>query len=166
MSSLFGGSKSTSRSFNTNKDAINSAFSGSMGATGQSINSLQALLGGDSSGFRSFTDAIDLSGQMEMGSRGITGNAAARGLLRSGSTGRSLVDYEQMMENQAADQYMNRLLGVGQMGLGAGQLVAGAGQESTSRNKSKPGIGGLVGTGLSLASGLGWAPLAAKAAGG
>lgn len=141
MSGIFGGSKSSSK--NVNNDFIRGAFGGAAGATGQSVNSLQALLGGDASGFRSFTDAIDLSGQAEMGSRGITGNAAARGLLRSGGTGKALVGYEQQLENQAADSYMNRLLGVGQMGLGAGGLIAQTGQQE--KNRTKPGIGGFLG---------------------
>jgi hypothetical protein len=144
MSAIFGGSKSSSK--NVNNDFIRGAFGGAAGATGSSINSLQALLGGDSSGFRKFTDAIDLSGQAEAGSRGITGNAAARGLMRSGSTGKALVGYEQQLENQAADSYMNRLLGTGQLGLGAGGLIAQTGQ--TSKSKSKPGISAFLGKGL------------------
>lgn len=145
MSGLFGGKKSSSRETNLNRGAVTSAYGGAMGSTGDSVNSLQALLGGDSSGFRAFTDAIDLSGQMETGSRGVTGNAAARGLLRSGSTGKALVNYEQQVENQAADSYMQRLLGVGQLGLGAGQLVAGVGSQKTGKSKEKPGMGGFLG---------------------
>lgn len=142
---LFGGKKSSSVSTNTNRDAINSAFGSSTAATGQSINALQALLGGDSSGFRSYADAIDLSGTAEMGSRGVTGNAAARGLLRSGSAAKALVNYEQQLENQTADQYLQRLLGVGQLGLGAGELIAGAGREERSSGREKPGLGGFIG---------------------
>lgn len=150
MSGIFGGSKSSSSSSNVNRNFLNSAYGGSTAATGTSINSLQALLGGDASGFRRFADAIDLSGQMEMGGRGITSSGAARGLLRSGATGKALVNYEQMMENQAANQYMQQLLGVGQLGLGAGQIIADAGKTSSEKSRSKPGLGGLIGAGLSL----------------
>jgi Chaperone of endosialidase len=142
---LFGGKKSSSVETNVNRDQINAAFGGSTAATGQSINALQALLGGDNRGFRAFADAIDLSGQAEYGSRGITGNAAARGLLRSGSTAKGIVNYENMLENQTADAYLQRLLGVGQLGLGAGELIAGAGREGRSSGKEKPGIGGFLG---------------------
>ena len=148
MGSIFGKrATQTQTSENVNRQLINDTFGGAAGATGTSVNSLQALLGGDASGFRSFTDAIDLSQQADYGSRGITGNAAARGLLRSGSTARALVDYEQMLENQAASQYMQNLLGVGQLGLGAGNLIADAGQRSTMTQKgAKPGLGGFLGT--------------------
>jgi hypothetical protein len=141
MSAIFGGSKSTSR--NVNNNVITSKFGGAADSTGTSINALQALLGGDSSGFKQYTDAIDLSNEAEYGSRGVTGNAAARGLLRSGSTGKALVNYEQMLENRTANDYMERLLGVGNLGLGAGGLIAQTGQ--TSKSKSKPGIAGFLG---------------------
>lgn len=151
MGGIFG-KRGKSESKNVNNDLLKSTFGSTMDATGQSVNSLQALLGGDATGFRKYTDAIDLSGQAEYGSRGITGNAAARGLLRSGSTGRALVDYEQMLENQASDQYMNRLLGVGQLGLGAGQIVAGAGQQEKKREGGKSGLGNFLGSAMSVAA--------------
>lgn len=153
MGSLFGKTSSEkSNTTNVNRDMINSTFGGVAGSTGESVNALQALLGGDASGFRAYTDAIDLSQQAEYGSRGITGNAAARGLLRSGSTGRALVDYEQMLENQTAGQYMQQLLGVGQMGLGAGNLLVEAGREANSSGKSKDKSG--LGKGLGKAAAL------------
>jgi hypothetical protein len=110
------------------------------------------LLGGDTSGFQSYKDATGFDFMTEQGSRGITGNAAARGLLRSGATGKALANYGNQMQNQYAQNYINQLLGLGQLGLGAGGLLAQAGQTSTSTSKSrsKPGLGGLIGGGLSL----------------
>lgn len=151
MGGIFG-KRGRSESKNINNDLIKSSFGGAMGATGDSVSALQALLGGDASGFRSFTDAIDLSGQAEYGSRGVTGNAAAKGLLRSGGTGKALVNYEQMLENQASDQYMNRLLGLGQLGLGAGGLVAQTGQQSRQREGGKSGLGNFLGSAASIAA--------------
>lgn len=151
MGGIFG-KRGKSSSQNVNNELLKSTFGGAMGATGNSVNALQALLGGDASGFRKFTDAIDLSGQAEYGSRGITGNAAARGLLRSGSTGRALVDYEQMLENQASNQYMQNLVNTGQLGLGAGQIVAGAGQQQKSREGGKSGLGNFLGSAFSVAA--------------
>jgi hypothetical protein len=141
MSAIFGGAKSTSK--NVNNDFIRGAFGGAAGATGSSINSLQALLGGDPSGFRSYTDAIDLSREGEFGSRGVTGTGAARGLLRSGATGMGLKNYEQMLENRTAGDYMQNLIGTGQLGLGAGGLIADTGKQE--KEKKKPGMGGFLG---------------------
>jgi hypothetical protein len=52
--------------------------------------------------------------------------------------------------------YIANMLGLGQMGLGAGGLIANAGQTSKSmqESKSKPGLGGLLGAGLSMIPGV------------
>jgi hypothetical protein len=145
MSSIFGGSKQTSSSSNKAYDSINSSFSPLFGLAGQGADGIMKLLGGDSSGFDAYKNATGFDFAAEQGSRGITGNAAARGLLRSGSTGKALVGYGNDMQNQYAGNYMDRLLGVSGLGMDAGKLVAGAGQTSTSKSKSKPGIGGFLG---------------------
>jgi hypothetical protein len=156
MSAIFGGKKSqsTQESGNTNAGLINQTFGGVANQTGESINQLQALLGGDASGFRNFANAIDLGNTMERGARGITSAGAARGLLRSGATGMALQDYNQAISNQAAGSYMDRLMGIGQMGLGAGQLMTSAGQFSRgqSTSKEKPGMGKFIGSVIGAAA--------------
>lgn len=145
MSSIFGGSKSKSTSSNRAYDSLNQSFSPLFGLASQGANSLSALLGGDSSGFDAYKKATGFDAITEAGSRGITGNAAARGLLRSGSTGKALQGYGNMMQNQYANSYMDRLLGQAGLGFQAGGLVGGAGQVSQQTSKSKPGIGGFLG---------------------
>ena len=83
------------------------------------------------------------------GSVGVTGNAAARGLLRSGSAGKALTQFGQNLQNQFADSYMNRLLGLAGLGIQSGGLMAQAGQ--VNKSKSKGGLGGFLG---SAASGI------------
>lgn len=163
MSKVFGGSKSKSKSYNSNEALINQKFGGAADFTSTAGNALGRLLQGDASGFNAFKDATGFSQLLQEGSRGITGNAAARGLLRSGSTGQALVNYGNMMQNQYAQNYMQNLLGQGQLGLGAGQLLAGVGQKSSSKSKSKPGLGGFIG---GIASGIAGGPLGAGAAAG
>lgn len=145
MSSIFGGSKSKSSSSNRAYDQLSSAFSPMFGQATGAANQIQALLGGDSSGFNAYKDATGFNAMTEQGSRGITNNAAAKGLLRSGASGKALVNYGNTMQNQYAGNYIQQLLGLGGMGLQAGGLVGGAGQTSTSTSKSKPGIGGFLG---------------------
>jgi len=82
----------------------------------------------------------------EEGSRGITGNAAANGLLRSGSTGKSLVNYGNQLQQTFAGNYMDRLLAQAGLGLQAGQLIASAGNVSKGKSSSKKGLGGFLGT--------------------
>jgi hypothetical protein len=153
MSGIFGGSKSksTQESGNRNLGLINQQYAGQMQQGNDAVSQVMALLGGDRSGLQAFQDATGFNPMAERMSRGVTGNAAAGGLLRSGATGSALTQLGVDLQNQSAGDYIQRLLGVGEMGLGAGQLVTSAGQYSKgeSTQKSKPGIGGLIGQGLS-----------------
>lgn len=153
MSKIFGGSTEKSSRSNRAFDQINSAFSPMFGQASGAADKIAALLGGDTSGFNAYKDATGFDFMAEQGSRGITGNKAASGLLRSGSTGKALANYGNQMQNQYAQNYIQQLLGLGNMGLQAGSLVAGAGETATSSGKKKPGLGGLIGGGLSLAAG-------------
>lgn len=156
MSKIFGGSEQQSTASSSNRafDSINQSFSPMFGLAGSGAQSLQALLGGDSSGFDAYKSATGFDAMAEAGSRGITGNAAARGLLRSGSTGKALTGYGVGLQNQFASNYMDRLLGLSGLGLQAGNLVSGAGQvsESQSSGSSKEGIGKFIGTIASAAA--------------
>ncbi len=145
MSALFGGSKKTATSSNRAYDGLNSAFSPLFGLAGQGSSGIMQLLGGDASGFNKFKDATGFDFAAEQGSRGITGNAAARGLLRSGGTGKALVDYGNNIQNQYANSYLDRLMGVSDIGLKAGSVVGAAGQTSKETAKEKPGIGKFLG---------------------
>lgn len=145
MSGLFGGSKTKSLSNNQAYGTINDNFAGLLGNAGTGANALSALLSGDTSGFQKFKDATGFNFESEVGSRGITNNAAARGILRSGSTGKSLVNYGNEVQNKYANNYMDRLMGQAGLGFQAGGLLAQAGQQSTSKSKSKPGLGGFLG---------------------
>lgn len=155
MGSIFGGSKSksTSNSYNKSYDYIKDTFSPVTSYAGTGAEGISKLLSGDASGFNAFKNATGFNQLLQEGSRGITGNAAANGLLRSGGTGKALVNYGNTMQNQYADNFMQRLLGLSSLGMNAGQLIAGAGNvnNSTSSSKSKPGLGGLIG---GIASGI------------
>jgi hypothetical protein len=145
MSGIFGGSKKREVSENVNRTWLNDIF-GQQAQTGvDATNSAMSLLQGDATGFDRFKDAVGFDWQAERGSRGITGNAAARGLLRSGPTGQALVEYGNQIQNQFANQYLQQLLGVSQAGLGAGGILEGAGRRSESNAREKPGIGKFIG---------------------
>lgn len=170
MSSIFGGSKSkqqstaTSQSQSTQEsgnkayDYIKDTYDPVAQGTTTNYNAIQALLGGDNSGFNAYKNATGFDFLTNQGSRGITGNAAAGGLLRSGSTGKALVNYGNNMNQQFAGNYLDRLLGLVNAGTQAGSLISGAGQyskgqststsnsQSTGKSSSKPGLGGLIGT--------------------
>lgn len=150
FSSIFGGSeqKSQSNQYNRSYEDISNAFGGLTGAASGAGQSIAALLGGDATGFNKYKQATGFDATAEAGSRGITGNAAASGLLRSGSTGKGLQAYGNMLQNQASSSYLDKLLGLGGMGLQAGSLISGAGNvgQSNSSGYEKPGIGKFLGS--------------------
>lgn len=158
MGALFGKrAKSTSSSENVNNQYIKDQFGGLTGYAGTGAEMLSGLLSGDASGFNAYKDATGFDQLIQEGSRGITGNAAAGGLLRSGGTGKAIANYGNMMQNQYADQYLNRALNLSGIGMNAGQLIAGTGQTSQSTQKGpKKGLldYGLAGAGL-IAGGKG-----------
>jgi hypothetical protein len=104
---------------------------------GTGSNALAALLGGDTTGLDTYKTNTGFNQELESGLRGITGTAAARGLLRSGSTGKAFMRYGQELEQRTAQNYIQNLLGLSGLGLTAGGVLAGAGNTSTSSGKSK-----------------------------
>lgn len=92
-------------------------------------------LGGDQ---QAFTDAYrGLPGYqngLQAGSNAITGNAAARGMLNSGSTLKALQKFGSNYEDQRAGDHLSRLMGLSTQGLGATQASnATAGQGLTGK---------------------------------
>jgi hypothetical protein len=148
MGSIFGGSKQKASASNQAYPYLQQTFSPVAAQTTGAANSMQALLGGDATGFNKYKAATGFDANTEYGSRGITGNAAANGLLRSGSTAKALQGYGDMMQNQYAGNYLQQLLGLGQLGIGAGGVIGGAGNVSNSSSKSKNGMGGFLGSAL------------------
>lgn len=149
MSSIFGGKKSQSTDTSSNQayGLLRDSLSPALSYLGEGASGISRLLGGDASGFNAFKQATGFDQALQAGSRGITGNAAAGGLLRSGSTGKALGNYTNQMQNQYATNYLQNLLGLSGIGAQAGQIISGAGatREAKSSSKEKPGLGGFIG---------------------
>ena len=150
MSFFSGGSRQRSESSNQAYPFLQQQLGGSVGNVGRAGDLISALLGGDRSALDSFANSAGLDFIMDQGSRAITGNRAAQGLLRSGGTGTALMDYGQDRARTFMQDYISNAMGLGQLGLGAAGTLASAGQRSTSTSRSKPGLGSLLGAGLSL----------------
>lgn len=103
-----------------------------LSAGGDAAQMQAALLGagGDpaaaQAAYQNYLNSIGYQGQLEAGSQAITGNAAARGLLGSGSTARGLTRYGQQLGRESFGNYLNQLGGVAGMGLQAGGLLGNA----------------------------------------
>ncbi len=162
MSSIFGGSKQ--KSSNRAYDTIKGAVSPVLGDIAKGSQSLSNLLSGNSSGFDTYKDIGGFDAFAEQGSRGITGNAAARGLLRSGSTGKALQEYGNTFQNSFLQNYINTLFGQSNLGLQAGSLLGSVG--NVQKSKSKPGIGKFLGNvAAGIATGGASVPASAAKAG-
>lgn len=182
MSKIFGGKKSSSQQSSTSQNTSESHSGnlaypqvaedlGSTSAqTGGASSALAAMLGigGDptaqNEAFDNFRNSSGYQFQMDQGTNAITGGAASKGLLNSGSTAKSLQTYGQGLADSTMNGYLDRLLGVGNQGIAAANAISGAGaysdsksqgtssSQGTSKSSDKPGIQGLLGQGLAMAS--------------
>ncbi len=161
MSSIFGGSKSKQRaksvsnnvSYNRAYDPVSSAFAPLLGEATQGLKQYNDFLSGDTSGFDQFKKNTGYDFAESEGIKKIIGSAAGRGTFQSGAAGKALESYGDNLQNQYANNFLDRLLGKVTSAFGAGSQLTGAGgyssgsststSEGTSR--SKPGIGGFLG---------------------
>lgn len=141
MQVVFGGSRQ--KSDNQAYKDIKSAFAPLLGQAQEATNRIGSFLSGDNSGFEAFKRAIGFDALAERGSRGVTNNAAAGGLLRSGSSGMALQRYGQDIQNQSAMDYLSQLFNMGNIGFNAGQTLTGAGSRSVG--SSTGGLSGFIG---------------------
>jgi hypothetical protein len=157
---IFGGSKSKqqSTSENVNNQYLKQNLGGYMGAGGGANDMVSKLLmggAGADEGFQKYKDSAGYGFTMDSGSRAITGNAASRGLLSSGATGKALTTFGQNVGQQYYNNYIDKLMGLSSQGLNAGGIIAGAGQksQSTGSSSSKEGMSkflGQLGAGLAM----------------
>jgi len=145
MGFLGGGSKSSSSSYNQNNALLTGKLDGVVDLAGNAGNAISNLLSGDMTGFNTFKNNAGYNIAAQQGTQGILGSAAARGLLRSGASGKALVNYGDQLTNQYLQNYMQNLLGLGGLGINAGNVLAGSGQISQSSDSKKGGLGGFLG---------------------
>lgn len=134
VGSIFGG-KATKKAANEGFDwAKGSPLATNYLANGAGANSaMSALLGlgGDpaaaNAGFNNYLGSTGYNFTMDQGSKAITGNAAARGLLGSGSTAKALTGFGQGLGQQYFNNYLAQLAGLSGQGLSAGNSIVGAG---------------------------------------
>lgn len=126
-------------------DAIKGSLSPAMGYVTQGGDMLANLLGvgsGSQTGaLDNFANSGGMGWLMDQGNRMINSNQAAKGLLNSGSTLTAIQKYGQGLGSTYLSQYMDKLLGLGNLGLGAAGTVAQAGQYSKGQGATQGGMG-------------------------
>lgn len=133
------------------KDAYSGAVSTGTGA----MDYISSLLGmGDPAkgqqALSQWQNSTGYQNTLDAGTRAITNNGAARGLLRSGATGKAITNFGQQAATSSFNSLIQSLLGLSGQGLNAGQIIGGAGNTQTA--KANDGWGGAVGGALSLIS--------------
>lgn len=161
MSSIFGGSKS--RSTQSSKSVSgNNAYgylqnqfgAGSANLFKQGQSQLSKELAG---GFGAYKNKTGFDFMEKLGLNKVAGGYSGRGAFQSGAALKSLAQYENGLEKQAYESYLDNLFQATQSGLAGGQLLGSAGQFSnststgTSTSKSNNGMGSFLG---SIASGV------------
>lgn len=134
-------SQQTSASYNQAYPALNQAFGGSTALTGQSSNVIANLLGlngatGQDDGFQKFKDSSGYNFIQDQGVRGITSSNAAKGLLGSGDTLKSISGYSSGLASSFLNSYLANLAGLSNTGIQAGQVLSSAGNTANSQGTS------------------------------
>lgn len=110
---------------------------------------------GQQQSFQNFLNNIGFANQLRAGSQAITSNAAARGLLNSGSTLRALNTFGQNLAQQSFQNFLNNLAGLSAQGINAatfaGQALQGgftqaANQRFAGRQALAQGLGAAFGS--------------------
>lgn len=159
MSKIFGGSKSKSTSTQTSSSSnrafepLNNAFTPAASASFNAGSSaLNSELAGGFEGYKANTGFDFLE---KLGLQRVSGDFAGRGALQSGAAMKGMAEYQNGLQNQSYNAYLDKLLQQAQLGIGGGQLVSGAGGTSTSSGSSRssgsssPGIMPLLGSAIS-----------------
>jgi len=131
--------KSSQKSTSGNQafDFLRSSLGDSVSYVGEGAKGLSALLGGDSSGFDAYKGATGFNNELIRGMGDVTGASAAKSILRSGTSGKALMNYGQELQNKSAQNYIQNLLGLSGVGGTAAGIIGSAGNTSESSGKSK-----------------------------
>lgn len=154
--------------FNYLKDNTNVQQAQEQGAQASGLLAgLLGLEGGDSKAaeeaFKTFQDSTGYQFRMDEGVGAITNSRAASGILNSGATSKELMRYGQNLASAEFGNYVDMLGGFKEGGLNAayqtGSAAEVAGQanaqvEQGRQETRSSGFGGLVSTGLGIASSI------------
>jgi len=144
------------KSDNANRSLITGTYTPAMGQGVGATSLLGGALGvaggdaaGADAGFQRYSKNAGFENVLQRLMQGITGGQAARGLLRSGSTGTRMLEEGTALNQQYYNNYLQNLMGLGNLGLGAGNLVTSAGSRSTGGGPSTAGsiastVGGIA----------------------
>jgi hypothetical protein len=142
---------------NVNQQLVTDIYKPQAQAGVGATNFLSSLLTGTgdtaaaNAGYQNYLDMAGYEPAMRELSQGITGNAAARGLLRSGSTAKALTKYGTELNQQFYNNYLQNLGSLAGIGNQAGDLLVGAG---SGESKERPRTAGMIASGIGKVLGI------------
>lgn len=159
MSSIFGGSNSSSSSQNVNNQYLQSNLGSQVTNGTNASDTLSGLLGGQgtaaqNAAFKNWQGSTGYQFGLNQGTNAITTNNAASGLLDSGATAKALDTYGQQYANTQYQNYLNPLQNLVNSGNQAAGIIGSAGNTSNTSSNTVNG-GGFFGSGGSPAAFLG-----------
>ncbi|MBU6231604.1 hypothetical protein KGP36_02955 [Patescibacteria group bacterium] len=142
MGSLLGSnSSSSSTTSNQAYGTLKNLLTGNINTGNTAISAISSLLNGNTSGLNNYENSAGYQNTMKLGSQAITGNAAASGLLNSGSTLKALSNYGQTTAQQYYNNYLQNQMGLAGLGLQSAGILGSAGSTTNQSGKSKSGLG-------------------------
>lgn len=129
VGSLLGGNKAakqdlTGYNYLTGKNGVGGFVQQGNAANNQAMG---ALTGNNPSAMANYLNSTGYNFQLKQGQQAITGSAAARGLLNSGGTAKSLMQFGQGLAGNYFNNYLNQLGNVAGRGLQASGQIGQAG---------------------------------------
>lgn len=86
------------------------------------------------SALENFSNSAGMNFILDQGQKAISGASASNGVFNSGATGKALEQFGVNLGKTYLNDYMDRLMNYGQLGLGAGSALANAGGVSQSQS--------------------------------
>jgi hypothetical protein len=146
MSFLTDSSKSNqsqqSLSYNRAYDPIATEVGGILPAAREAVGAYNGFLGGDTSGFNAFKNQTGYNQAAVQAGQGVAANGAASGLLNSGATGKRFTAAQSGLDNQYANQYLDRLAQKFGFGKDTASLMGATGNWSNSFGSGSSGSQG------------------------
>ncbi len=136
-------SQNTSASYNQAYPMLSESLGSTVGQAATGSNAIASLLGvggagaaGQTEAFNNFKNSSGYDFIRNEGVNGITSSNAAKGLLGSGSTLKSIGKYSSNLAQNFLNSYLQNLSGLASTGIQAGQVIGSAGSTANSQGTS------------------------------
>lgn len=111
---------------------------GAQAGTDSAVNGLLTSDGVNNPAYQNYLKSTGYNFQLQQGSNAITGNAAAKGMLNSGATGKALTTYGQNLASTTFNNYLGQMTNLANL---QGANASGYGQQATTGLQAAADVG-------------------------